>query len=343
MLKPLSVLVLVLAAESVPAVQESQILGARARGLGGAFTAVADDVTAFYWNPAGVARGPFVRLGAFWGTAFRDRDELVESLQGAQPGGGSTLSGSGAAGFSAGITVLNVAATRFTYTDTELDGTTLRTRGLKTTDIVLTFVQSLPPDDLIVGLNVHYIRGTSFKGVRPAADVPSSEQNVKELTRWATESGQRAGSESEPGLDLGVLYQPGEWVRLGFSARNLTRPDFFVGGNEEIVFEAHARAGVALYLPRSVLVAMDVDLNKREEKRGGVGYRELALGVEKGWWAGRLTLRGGVQAELGGVRSTPGFSSGLGLEMRGLRLDLAVTTSTRGRRGALWFGASLVR
>lgn len=32
-------------------------LGARAMGLGGAFTAIADDATTVYWNPAGLSRG----------------------------------------------------------------------------------------------------------------------------------------------------------------------------------------------------------------------------------------------------------------------------------------------
>ncbi len=35
-------------------------VGVRAAGMGGAFTAVADDATATYWNPAGLATGPFV-------------------------------------------------------------------------------------------------------------------------------------------------------------------------------------------------------------------------------------------------------------------------------------------
>src|SRR3982750_1098756 len=32
----------------------------RAEGMGGAFTAVADDATAWWWNPAGLAAGPFL-------------------------------------------------------------------------------------------------------------------------------------------------------------------------------------------------------------------------------------------------------------------------------------------
>ena len=35
-------------------------VGTRAAGMAGAFVAVADDATAVYWNPAGIATGSFV-------------------------------------------------------------------------------------------------------------------------------------------------------------------------------------------------------------------------------------------------------------------------------------------
>ena len=41
------------------AAQPSDSIGVRAQGMGGAFTAVADDATASWWNPAGMAGGAY--------------------------------------------------------------------------------------------------------------------------------------------------------------------------------------------------------------------------------------------------------------------------------------------
>ena len=45
-------------------------IGARARGLGGTFVAVADDVTAVFWNPAGLVQSPSFRLGTSYSSRF---------------------------------------------------------------------------------------------------------------------------------------------------------------------------------------------------------------------------------------------------------------------------------
>lgn len=45
-------------------------IGARARGMGGAFVAVADDATACFWNPAGLAHHPGIRLGGAYESRY---------------------------------------------------------------------------------------------------------------------------------------------------------------------------------------------------------------------------------------------------------------------------------
>jgi len=58
-------LLMVLAAgTSVSAQTEAPSVGVRAAGMGGAFTAVADDASAAFWNPAGFASGSYFSLVA---------------------------------------------------------------------------------------------------------------------------------------------------------------------------------------------------------------------------------------------------------------------------------------
>ena len=49
-----------IAGTALPAnAQIYEIVGTRAQGMGGAFVAVADDATATWWNPAGLATGAY--------------------------------------------------------------------------------------------------------------------------------------------------------------------------------------------------------------------------------------------------------------------------------------------
>ena len=62
-MKPCFLPVIAALAAAVPtslAAQSAPPIGVRAAGMGGAFTAVADDGTAPFWNPAGLASGTFV-------------------------------------------------------------------------------------------------------------------------------------------------------------------------------------------------------------------------------------------------------------------------------------------
>lgn len=56
------VLLPIFLAGATAAAQPFEQAGVRAQGMGGAFVAVADDASAVWWNPAGLADGPFFNL-----------------------------------------------------------------------------------------------------------------------------------------------------------------------------------------------------------------------------------------------------------------------------------------
>src|SRR5436190_7585629 len=47
-------------------------VGARASGMAGAYTAMTDDISSLYWNPAGISRLPGVNVGASYTRWFGD-------------------------------------------------------------------------------------------------------------------------------------------------------------------------------------------------------------------------------------------------------------------------------
>jgi hypothetical protein len=60
--------------------QTSDLVGVRAQGMAGAFTAVADDATAAWWNPAGLATGAFLSAIIEYDHPRAVRDETVHGL-----------------------------------------------------------------------------------------------------------------------------------------------------------------------------------------------------------------------------------------------------------------------
>jgi hypothetical protein len=299
--------------------------GTKAAAMGGAFTAVANDTTAFYWNPAGYAFGPAVDTGVHWGESDMNR------------GDGATF-GDGAAGFSLGLTFMGVAGTFSKESSSRLEDDALSSRGLETFDLSVSILQSLPIDDLVVAGNVHYLRGESHEifeslaSLSPADVTPSAIRD-----RLLATEGEGSSTAS---LDLGALYQPRDWLRLGLMWRRLFEPGFRLPSGEEIVLPRHGRAGVALLLPQATTVSFDFDLSSQ----GGVdeSWREVSLGVDKRLLDDALSLRAGLRAETGSGRGArPAFSAGLGVRIRFVVVEVAYQGSSEMRDEALWFGVTV--
>ena len=71
-------LVCALAVDSAHA-QVIETAGSRALGMGGAFVAVASDSSATWWNPAGIAAGPFVDIA--WARSVTERVEALPAAR----------------------------------------------------------------------------------------------------------------------------------------------------------------------------------------------------------------------------------------------------------------------
>lgn len=247
---------LLLAATSASA-QPFETIGSRALGMGGAFVAVADDASAAFWNPAGLASGQpagatiewsRLRVGdrdAKWQTRPVDRTTRFVSL-GTWP---------------IAVSILDVDEARVGGGDGK------RGEWFSSRHYGLSLLQTLT-EGVVVGTTLRYVRSKAAVG--PVGTF-FTEAALDEVRALPTQSSQSFD------LDLSAMYDA-RVFRLGATVRNLRAPSLPAPGGESVVQFRESRVGLAILPKDGVTLAMDLDL----EAVGGTGVRsrQVAAGTE---------------------------------------------------------------
>lgn len=305
-------------------------VGTRARGMGAAFVAVADDASAAWWNPAGLP-GSLIFDG-------------VLETGGLEAGLDRRLDEPGPAG--RGRTVMVAAAfpvAALSYArlhqwragpaptgagaGSRQDGGHIPVQSLLTHHFGVSFAQSLG-DAVVVGTTTRVIRGgMAWAPGDPAAGAGKAFDAVPGgPRRWTTRGD----------LDAGIRVRLAR-LRLGLSARNLGAPEFAGDDGQIWRLDRRVRAGVAVVADagragrQAWVVAADADLTRDDQAPGT--WRGAGAGVER-WLAGRrVAVRGGVEASTSGpARATA--TAGLSLAVPGgLFVEVAAAAGAEQRRG----------
>ena len=271
-------------------------VGTRAQGMSGAFVAVADDATAVWWNPAGLATGPF-----FNALIEKGRVTEPESPVTTGPARRAGVSGFAMALPSLGFSYYRLRISQFPADSTEPllpnrqdEGGVPRVRSRAFSQFGVTLDQTLL-DHLVVGATVKLVRaGEDTTTVDPSKDLLDQGDDLD------------VPHQTHGDLDLGVMLAL-KHFRAGLTVRNMTTPQFGEG-NDRFELKRQARAGVAVVgtskgLVPAVTVAADADVTRTATPFGDV--RRVALGGEA-WLAKqqRVGVRGGVAANTIGERRT---------------------------------------
>lgn len=196
-------------------------------------------------------------------------------------------------------------------------------RGLYTKQVGLAWGAHLLPakfgDRLGLGVHVQFLHGTTVRQFYGAMDGGDSDIETEDRRRSKRMS-----------LDVGLLYEPNDWLRLGLAARRVNGPSFPTKGGSPIVLRPQLRAGGAVYLSSRWLIAADLDLTDNESDIiDGFHSRLLALGTEyRAHFVGRsVDLRLGVSRNLSnGPDSDIVITAGLGMYFGNFRFDLALAS-----------------
>jgi hypothetical protein len=287
--------------------QAVDTVGTRARGMGNAFVGVADDASAVYWNPAGLAGGAFFSLLVDGGGA--------EALPAQRPEAGRRSSWLLAASMPAlGLAYYRLGRDAVAEVVTP-EGRAVRRDALVTHHAGASLVQSLT-DHIAVGVTLKGVRGIAASAVLPTTDRAQALEQASLIGR----SGTRFD------VDAGIMAS-GQFGRLGLTVRNVTEPSFDTGAAAEdrsLRLDREVRAGGSVLLLPSWRLASDVDLTRQ---RGPVGdVREWAVGSEA-QVTRRMAARAGFRLNMAGdAGRAPALSAGGSyLVYSGLMLDAQVT------------------
>ena len=311
--------------------QGFELVGARPRGMGGAFVAVADDASATWWNPAGLPATLVFDGVADLGALNSVPDRPIEDASSA----GQDRALLVAAAFPvAAISYTRVHQWRLEPVPTagapgsrQEGGRVPTARSLLTQHFGVSLAQSLG-DAVVVGVTARLVRG-GVSSAEARRRAPS--------TRRSTGGRRRLGRRRPRGdVDAGVLVRLAR-VRLGLSARNLAAPAFTGVDGVTWTLDRRVRAGVAVVADadragrQSWVVAADADLTRDDQVAGT--WRGIGAGVER-WIAGRrVAVRGGVEASTAGA-ARPAATGGVSVAVPGgLFLDVAGVAGAQRRRG----------
>ena len=290
---------LALATVSPAAAQTFEGVGTRAAGMGGAFVAVADDASATYWNPGGLALGHM-----FSATVDRTvADEKAGTLD--DPSRHDT-----GALIALGMPALGIAYYQLRTTSVTPAGSMMfrspqggetpvrmvRLDKLTSHHTGITLVQSLV-QGVAIGTTLKVVHGDVATTLVPDGNREERLDNAADLSTEGTDKFD---------ADLGVMAGGGR-LKMGFTIRNLTEPSFTItGSSDRLRLKRQARAGVAVSFAEGWAAAADFDLTKNGPEDNEI--RSFAVGTE-GRLMTKAFVRGGFHLSTTG-KARPSVSAG---------------------------------
>ncbi len=324
-------------------------------GMGGAGVATTADSLATYWNPAGMVMSKKFDIRIQGGGQGIDRGDVFDSIKDInsinlndtspanvarlqqfvnrinQPGTNLTATASG--GFyikgnfgehALGFNISDVATgggflrspVGFTNNGSNLTvNGQFSMNGLEARQAVLSYAYAFMDRIFSIGVSGKIIQGAAYTG---ATDIQGASDDIRIFKDIG-----RAKITTALGLDLGAMFRPASWLRMGIVAKDITAPTFDAPNGDQFKLLPQIRTGLAVNPYNSLTLTADVDITKNNTLTPDLYSQLLSLGAEQTILSELLSFRLGAFKNMQDAKTPFIPTAGFGLRILDLRIDIA--------------------
>ncbi|MGZ8383819.1 MAG: conjugal transfer protein TraF, partial [Nitrospira sp.] len=123
--------------------------------------------------------------------------------------------------------------------------------------------------------------------------------------------------------DLGAMFRPASWLRMGIVAKDITAPTFDAPNGDQFKLLPQIRTGLAVNPYNSLTLTADVDITKNNTLTPDLYSQLLSLGAEQTILSELLSFRLGAFKNMQDAKTPFIPTAGFGLRILDLRIDIA--------------------
>ena len=190
----------------------------------------------------------------------------------------------------------------------------LALRGLEARQAAFSYAYAFADRTFSIGVTGKLIQGSAYSST---TNIKGSGDNIDIVS----ENLGKAKTSTAFGIDVGAMYRPSSWLRLGIVAKDINAPSFDAPGGGQFKLDPQVRGGVAVNPWETLTVTMDADVMSNKTLVPDLKSRVISLGAEQTIFSELLSLRIGAFKNTADANSYITPTAGFGIRLFALRVD----------------------
>ncbi len=190
----------------------------------------------------------------------------------------------------------------------------LAMKGLEARQAAFSYAYAFADKTFAIGVTGKIIQGAAYAG---STNIRGADDSIRVF-----EDIGKANISTTFGVDVGAIYRPSSWLRMGIVAKDLNQPEFDAPNGETFKMLPQVRGGVAINPYSTLTLTGDVDITSNRTLVPNQKSQVLSVGAEQTILSEFLALRVGAFKNMQDAASPITPTAGLGIRVYALRVDV---------------------